>query len=200
LAKRAAGATARTLLQGGGVKRTLALLVLLAGCNGGGLRIGDPDGGSVPSDLGAACAAAGDVASCRAIAGCQAVGCPLCGGGMSFLFCIPDGQPYGVLCSDPCEQTSCSEITDATTCNARPDCYSFMSGDLPCDNLMCSDHFERCVDGPPACGTPGTVCNGSCTVLTPMCEKGEAEIYASPDQSCCPVGCTTADRCATGGR
>jgi hypothetical protein len=102
-------------------------------------------------------------------------------------------------CLSECELTSCSEITDETTCNARPDCYSFMSGDLPCNSSGCSDHFERCADGPPACGTGDTACHDSCTTLTPQCRNGEVEIFAAPDQTCCPVGCTTSQSCQTGG-
>jgi hypothetical protein len=159
--------------------------MIVAGCNGQGLSTGSPD-------LGAACAAARDTASCNAIAGCTAVGCPNCNGGIDFAFCNPDGQPYGLDCPNlMCELQSCSSIHDAQSCDARPDCWSLWSGDLPCNNTQCSNHFVSCNDGSPVCATTG-VCNGSCTMLTPTCRDGDAPVFSN---SCCATGCAHANRC-----
>ncbi len=163
---------------------------MFAACNGDGLRLGGA------GDLGAACASATDAVSCQAIPGCEAVGCPSCNGGTSFFSCLPRGESHGAACSAGCGQLACSELSDGPTCDARPDCYALYSGDLPCDNSGCTNHFVKCEDGPSTCVKSGSQCAGSCAALTPSCRAGYVEAFPSPDQTCCSNGCVSASKCA----
>ncbi len=164
------------------------VVALLAACNGNPLFEPNPDGGS--KDM-AACSAATDEASCKAIPGCEPQECAICNGAMAFVDCVPAGSAAGVFCPALCEQPTCAMLQQAD-CDARPDCYSTFSGDLPCNNESCSNHFVKCVDGPFVCPSPTGVCTIACTTLTPSCPSGYG-----PNQACCPSGCVEAALCAS---
>lgn len=169
-------------------------LFLLAACRTSSLSLpADSDGGV--TDLGAACSAAQDTASCQAIPGCKAVGCPACDGGLDFVLCVAPGESYGVDCPAACAQPACSDLQDGPSCDARPDCFALYSGDLPCDNSGCQDHFVKCESGVATCMRSTGPCSGSCVMDTPSCRSGEVEVYTSPAESCCAIGCVAPAKC-----
>lgn len=170
-------------------------LFLLAACRTSSLPLPAGSDGGV-SDLGAACSAATDTASCQAIPGCKAVGCPACGGGTTFALCVAPGESYGLDCAAPCAQPACAELQDGASCDARPDCYALYSGDLPCDNSSCANHFVSCQPAPANCGqTEGPPCAADCTMLTPSCPMGLVNAFPAPSGSCCSNGCVAAQKC-----
>jgi hypothetical protein len=171
----------------------LFALFLFAGCRTSSLPLpSDSDGGA--SDLGAACSAAHDTASCQAIPGCKAVGCPSCegDGGLDFVECVAPGQPYGLDCPAACAQPACTDLQDGPSCDARPDCFALYSGNLPCDSSGCLNHFVKCQSGVATCMRTGP-CSGSCVMDTPSCPSGEVEVY--PAQNCCAIGCVAPSKC-----
>jgi hypothetical protein len=89
---------------------------------------------------------------------------------------------------------ACSAITDPAACDARNDCFALYSGDLPCNNLSCSNHFVGCQDVPALCGPGGGVCDRACTNLTPSCPSGFTNVF-SDSSACCSSGCTATDKC-----
>ena len=169
---------------------SLLVALLVAGCNNDGLSpVAEGDAGR--PDLGRACSTAQDDADCQAL-GCMPVGCPICGGGETFLLCVAPGEPYGVLCTNPCPQPACASLATAADCDARTDCHSLFSGDLPCNSSGCNNHFEQCEDGATAACSPSGG-GPSCTKLTPQCAGGDSLAYLSNN---CPDGCVHTDRCA----
>lgn len=169
----------------------LAISLLLAACNSDGLHFPPPD--MQGADAGA-CGAATDPASCQAIPGCLALTCPACGGGVGVYFgCIPEGQPHGVDCSDPCAQPACADLDTAAACDARPDCLSLYSGNLPCNSTACENQFMECLDGGTAVCAPPAPGGDSCTRLDAECVPGDAAIYFANG---CFEGCIHSGRCA----
>lgn len=155
---------------------------------------GPHDGGT--SDLGAACSAAKDSASCKAISGCKIAGCPDCKGGLNFVACVGPDQSVGIECPAICPAAdSCGSITDAAACDARPDCYALYSGDRPCDNASCSNHFVQCNPAPANCGSTTQPCAEDCTTLTPTCPAGLVSVFPTAGGSCCASGCATGLKC-----
>ena len=137
------------------------------------------------------CASATDVNSCQALSGCKPLTCPDCRGQSSFE-CVSATQQVacGLLCV-----ISCADIKDATTCDTRSDCHALYSGDLPCNNSSCINHFVKCDTMPTVCRVAGTVCNGSCVQLTPNCPSGFAPVFNSTGPTCCATGCVAASKC-----
>jgi hypothetical protein len=105
---------------------------------------------------------------------------------------VPGGGP-----SDPAPQPTppstgaCTTLTTAADCDARSDCYSEFSGDLPCLTSTCRNHFEKCVAGKPQC--TGAACAIACPQLTPSCPSGDTPIY--DNGPCCATGCAHAEAC-----
>jgi hypothetical protein len=102
--------------------------------------------------------------------------------------------PDGGGCIGQCELMACDSLTDATACDQRSDCFALWSGDLPCNNTSCQNHFVRCQSAPPVCSGSGT-CNGSCAQLTPTCRSGDVPVFASASQACCAIGCVAGIKC-----
>lgn len=171
----------------------LLLPWMFAACSAGGLAV--PDGSAGAADLGRSCASASDAASCQAIAGCSAVGCPTCDGGMSFILCVREGQPYSVDCPAPCAQPACADLSNRAVCDARSDCYALFSGDLPCKSASCTDHFVKCESGPATCIPNPSA--GACALdcVAPSCRAGEVNVFPSPQQTCCSNGCVASTKC-----
>jgi len=90
--------------------------------------------------------------------------------------------------------SDCS-ATNAADCDARDSCHSVFSGDLPCNDGSCQNHFVRCEAGPATCASAG-VCKAACTTQQPSCPGGMVALYPSADQTCCAIGCVAPDRCS----
>lgn len=164
--------------------RLSLLLLLLSACDSGALHVG-----------GGTCASANDASGCAAIDGCVAVGCPTCDGGTGFSACIVKGQPYGLLCPhSECELQACESLNTSGDCDARSDCYSLYSGDKPCNNASCSNHFTQCLAGPAQCAAGTGPCTADCTEPA-TCRAGFVPAYTSASQSCCPSGCVAETLC-----
>ena len=167
----------------------LLLLPIFVGACHDGLDVPDGNG-----DLGA-CAAATSEASCNAMPACVVDVCPCGRDGKTFIGCYPQGthfSPCSTLLS--CVST-CAEIGDATSCDARSDCYAEYSGDLPCNSSGCSNHFVACQQGPAVCTLPGAECEGACAKLVPACPSGLRAASPDAEQTCCTDRCVTATKC-----
>ena len=85
---------------------------------------------------------------------------------------------------------ACREIAEDGACDAQLACHAVRSGDMPCDNKECNDHFVACEPGPASCTRPTS--DQKCKSLLPSCRTGDALVY---DGDVCPVGCAARSKC-----
>lgn len=122
----------------------------------------------------------------------------LCAAVLSFAACdrpleIPsDGGPDASLPSVDGSGGGdlCHLIDDDSRCDAQLACHSLRSGDLPCEEESCSDHFIACVPGPAACTPPKTT--EKCYRLTHSCRTGDTLNFGD---GICPDGCASRSKC-----
>ncbi len=85
----------------------------------------------------------------------------------------------------------CREIAQDGACDAQLACHAVRSGDLPCDNQSCNDHFVACVPGLALCTRPTS--GDRCQALLPSCRTGDALVY---EGDVCPKGCAARSKCS----
>jgi hypothetical protein len=85
---------------------------------------------------------------------------------------------------------ACREIKEDGLCDAQLACHTLRSGDMPCDNASCTDHFVACLPGPAVCTRPAST--SGCKMLLPSCRTGDTLDYAD---GVCPDGCVSRSKC-----
>jgi hypothetical protein len=97
----------------------------------------------------------------------------------------------GGSCGAPSDAyVDCCIIGDGESCDAQPLCHAIYSGDFPCNNASCDNHFVACTFGFASC----SVFAMACTQPTPTCRTGYT---LELDGNVCPRGCVAIDKCET---